>query len=173
MAAEVSEVSGLLDALPIPVAHALQAGQPVAVGGALVGARSCTPPTVRQKDPASGAALEGGAGAVRRWLALYDRATWLMGEPDPHDPRPQRTASKAIDSLFRYEHQMTPRARRNAREALWQRDRPGEPLPTTVPHATHKGPAGCHCTQCRAGWERCRCTACRLARLLNRPAPSA
>jgi len=71
-----------------------------------------------------------GPGAIARWVALLDRAEVLQHEHDVDHPHPtlQRQIARAIDSLFLYEHQMLPGARRDAREYLWQRDR-GEPLP--------------------------------------------
>ena len=100
-----------------------------------------------------------GPGAIAHWVALLDRADALQHEHDADHPRPtlQRQIARAIDSLFLYEHQMLPAARREARESLWQRDR-AEPLPPP---------------DVRAQWEWCRCRRCLLARITQRPAVAA
>jgi hypothetical protein len=95
-----------------------------------------------------------GNGAVCRWVQLLDRAESLMRDADPNDPFAQRTAARAITSLFLYEHQMTARARRRAREEVWRRDRPNEPLPQV---------------SVRQEWEVCRCRTCLVERVLGRP----
>jgi len=98
-----------------------------------------------------------GPGAIARWIALLDRAEGMQQHAhDADHPHPtlQRQIARAIDSLFLYEHQMLPAARRAAREVLWQRDR-AEPLPSE---------AIC------AAWVQCRCRRCLLARLTQRPA---
>jgi hypothetical protein len=95
-----------------------------------------------------------GDGAMRRWVELLDRAEALMREGDPNDPCAQRTAARAITSLFLFEHQMTGGARRQARAYVWLRDRPDVPLPNA---------------SVRREWERCRCRTCRVERTLGRP----
>jgi hypothetical protein len=95
-----------------------------------------------------------GAGAVDRWIALLDRAEQLRRDSRSDHPTVERQIARAIESLFLYEHQMLPAARRQARAYLWQRDRT-EPLPPS---------------QQRTEWERCRCRKCLLARLMQRPA---
>jgi hypothetical protein len=95
-----------------------------------------------------------GAGAVARWVALLDRAEQLRRDSPSDHPTVERQIARAIESLFLYEHQMLPAARRQARAYLWRRDRT-EPLPPS---------------QQRAEWERCRCRKCLLARLMLRPA---
>src|SRR5258708_39873739 len=95
-----------------------------------------------------------GEGAMWRWVELLDRAEALMREGDPNDPCAQRTAARAITSLFLYEHQMTGRARRRAREYLWLRDRPDVPLPEAA---------------IRQEWKRCRGRTCFVERVLGRP----
>jgi hypothetical protein len=94
-----------------------------------------------------------GDGAVGRWVDLLDRAEALMREGDLNDPCAQRTAARAITSLFLFEHQMTGRARRRAREYMWLRDRPDVPLPQA---------------SIRREWKRCRCRICRVERVLGR-----
>ena len=99
-----------------------------------------------------------GPGAIARWIALLDRAEDMQQHAhDADHPTLQRQIARAIDSLFLYEHQMLPAARRAAREVLWQRDR-AEPLPAE---------AIC------ASWVQCRCHRCLLARLTQRPAIAA
>jgi hypothetical protein len=102
-----------------------------------------------------------GPGAIARWIALLDRAEGMQHKHNadhPHlHPTLQRQIARAIDSLFLYEHQMLPAARREARETLWQRDR-AEPLPPS---------------EARAQWEWCRCRRCLLARITQRPAVAA
>lgn len=110
-----------------------------------------------------------GPRAVQQWIDLLDRAEALMTglNPDnPGDPNPQRTASKAFDSLVLYEHQMTPTARRQAREQVWLRDHPGQQLPAVATHPPAKRPDVplCLCSLCREEWELCRCNTCRLTR---------
>jgi hypothetical protein len=94
-----------------------------------------------------------GTGAIRRWVDLLDRAEALIGDADPEDPFAQRTAGRALASLFLYEHLMTPRARRRAREYVWRRDRRDQPLPEWTS---------------RQEWGRCRCRRCVLERVLGR-----
>lgn len=88
-----------------------------------------------------------GMGAVHRWVALLDAAEASMSSASPHDQAAQRSASRQIDALFRYEHQLTPVARRRARELVWRRDRPHTPLPPI-----------------RGEWEACRCGVCAYER---------
>jgi hypothetical protein len=103
-----------------------------------------------------------GPGAIARWIALLDRAEDMQQHahdaehPHLHSTL-QRQIARAIDSLFLYEHQMLPAARREARESLWQRDR-AEPLPPS---------------DVRAQWEWCRCRRCLLARITQRPTVAA
>jgi hypothetical protein len=119
-------------------------------------------------------AQQGGAGAVRRWIALLDAAEAAIYEVDPANPVAQRSAGKRIESLFLFEHQMTPEARRLAREAVWRRDNPGKSLPARL-HLPTVAPAepGCVCATCRVRWERCACRACRLALTRERSGPRA
>lgn len=64
-----------------------------------------------------------GHGAVARWLALHDRAGELRAALRPGDGVGERQALRAIRSLFLYEHQLLPATRRQARAAVWRRDR--------------------------------------------------
>lgn len=82
-----------------------------------------------------------GQGAVARWLALHARARQLRAALPPGDDVGEHQARRAIRSLFLYEHQLTAKARRQARTALWRRDR-AEPLPNFAE---------------RSRWARCRC----------------
>ena len=91
-----------------------------------------------------------GVRAADRWIALLDQAEQLRGHPDAYQRKPTSPqVGKAIDSVFAYEHQLTPPTRKLARERLWLRDRPGEPLPAK-----------------RESWVFCRCRECRRARQL-------
>jgi len=85
-----------------------------------------------------------GEGATARWAALHDRARDLRAALRPGDVVGERQARRAVRSLFLYEHQLTPRARRRARTLLWARDRPGEAPPFAE----------------RVRWARCRCAGC-------------
>jgi hypothetical protein len=80
-------------------------------------------------------------------MGLLDAAEVAIRSASPHDPVGQRNAGRKLDALFAYEHEMSPVARRRAREAVWQRDRPHEPLPPI-----------------RGEWEACRCRICRYER---------
>ena len=91
-----------------------------------------------------------GVGAVQRWVGLLDAAEQAMYSASTNDPTGQRSAGRVIEALFAYEHEMTPLARRHAREHVWRRDRPDEPLPAS-----------------RAEWEACRCRICRYERRLG------
>ena len=77
----------------------------------------------------SGGTPRVGPGAVQRWVDLLDAAERGLCWADPHDANAQRTAGRRIESLFLYEHQMTPPARRRARETVWSRHHPGQYLP--------------------------------------------
>jgi hypothetical protein len=114
-------------------------------------------------------AQQGGTGAVRRWIALLDAAEVAIYQVDPADPVAQRSAGRRIESLFLFEHHMTPEARRLAREAIWRRDHRGKSLPGRL-HQPTVAPAepGCVCATCRVRWERCNCRACRLALIRER-----
>lgn len=149
----------LLAAPPRPLVQRRADGEPLHLAGSL--------PTGLRKHTAE--TPVDGPRAVQHWIALLDRAEALMAGPDPTDPgdpNPQRTASKALDSLVLYEHQLAPSARRQAREQVWLRDHPGRCLPTTAAHAPNVRPDEplCLCLLCREEWEQCRCNACRLAR---------
>ena len=85
-----------------------------------------------------------GTGAVARWIALYDRASTLRATRRPGDGVATRQAQRAIRSLFLYEHQLAPKTRRQARTALWRRDR-DQALPSFGE---------------RTRWARCRCSHC-------------
>jgi len=85
-----------------------------------------------------------GTGAIARWMGLYDRAEQLRRTAAQQDPCVRRQVLKAIESLFLYEHQMLPHARRQARERLWLRDQT-TPLP---PEGTREEWGLCHCRPC-------------------------
>jgi hypothetical protein len=119
-------------------------------------------------------APQGGPGANRRWIALLDAAETAIYQVDPADPVAQWSAGRRIESLFVFEHQMTPEARRLAREAVWRRDHPGKSLPGRLHLPTVAPPEpGCVCVTCRMRWERCNCRVCRLALIRGRSASPA
>ncbi len=94
-----------------------------------------------------------GTEAIATWAALLDRAETAMQSGDLDDPYAQRTASRLLDSVYLFEHQMSPEARRLAREFVWLRDH-DEPLPPVAE---------------RLHWERCLCRGCLVERVLHRP----
>lgn len=98
---------------------------------------------------------EAGTGAVNRWIALLDQAEHLRAIADPHSPMGLRQASRAIDSLFAYEHQLIPTSRRAAREKLWRRGHVGQDFPATYPD-----------------WHLCRCRQCLFERRHLRSLPT-
>jgi hypothetical protein len=100
-------------------------------------------PPPRQTGYRSETPIEG-EGAVERLIALHDRARTLRAALRPEDGVGARQVQRAIRSLFLYEHQLTPRTRRQARTVLWCRDR-AEELPPFVE---------------RVRWARCRCPDC-------------
>lgn len=98
-----------------------------------------------------------GTEAITTWVALLDRAETAMQSGDQDDLYVQRTASRLLDSVYLYEHQMLPEARRLAREFVWLRDH-DEPLPPASE---------------RRHWERCLCCGCLVERVLHRPSVEA
>lgn len=131
-----------------PTRHPL--ALPHAKGGSLTSPRPSSPCAIH---------------SIAEWIALFDCADHLMRGGDLHEPFPQLAARKALDLLVRYEHQMTAQARRRAREALWQRDHPADPLPGADADAHDAMDPCCHCARCRVEWEHCRCSHCRLLRV--------
>ena len=102
----------------------------------------------------SGETPTDGTLAIATWVALLDRAEAAMDASADDAQYSQRTASRYLDSLYLYEHQMTPLARRLAREYVWLRDR-DEPLPLDAERL--------------ATWERCQCRRCCIGRICQRP----
>jgi hypothetical protein len=115
-------------------------------------------PQVARSSPASAPSSEeetpiDGPGAVAYWLGLVDRAQALQAQAldaNPLHPVLERTARRALRSVLLYEHQITPRARRQARQTLWRRQHTG-PLPPL---------------EVLLKWERCQCLPCQQARAL-------
>jgi len=98
-----------------------------------------------------------GSATVRQWVALLDQATDLLAESDPEDPHYQRqVVAPAITALYRCEHLLDGASRRQARETVWRRERPREPLPEDAT---------------RREWAQCRCSRCRYLRLIAAPQP--
>ncbi len=110
-----------------------------------------------RRQPLTGETPTDGTEAVIIWVALLDRAETAMQSGDLDDPYVQRNASRLLDSMYLYEHQMTPEARRLAREFVWLRDH-DEPLPPVAE---------------RVHWERCLCRGCLVERVLHRPSADA
>jgi hypothetical protein len=116
-------------------------------------------PQVARSSPASTSSSEEGTpldapGAVAYWLGLVDRAQALQAQAlaaNPLHPVLERTARRALRSVLLYEHQITPRARRQARQTLWRRQHTG-PLPSL---------------EVLLRWEQCQCLPCRQARALG------
>jgi hypothetical protein len=94
-----------------------------------------------------------GPGALEDWLGLVDHAQALQAQAlaaTPVHPVLERTARRALRSVLLYEHQITPRARRQARQALWRRQHTGS-LPSL---------------EVLLKWEQCQCLPCQQARAL-------
>jgi len=92
-----------------------------------------------------------GPGAVENWLGLVVHAQVLQAQAlavNPLHPVLERTARRALRSVLLYEHQITPRARRQARQTLWRRQHTG-PLPAleVLPKWER-----CQCPQCQQAW---------------------
>jgi hypothetical protein len=90
-----------------------------------------------------------GPHAVQNWLDLHDHAQLLRKTVDLSQPHLRRQLRQAVASLFLYEHQLTERARRQARLALWDRDHASIPFPS---HPSHL-----------LVWSQCRCPRCQPA----------
>lgn len=90
-----------------------------------------------------------GPHAVQNWLDLHDRAQLIRKTGDLSQPHLRRQLRQAVASLFLYEHQLTERARRQARLALWDRDYASIPVPS---HPSHL-----------LVWSQCRCPRCQPA----------
>jgi hypothetical protein len=87
-----------------------------------------------------------GEEAAGRWLDLYDHAIELRARLCPGDIVQTRNVRRALRSVLLYEHQITPKARRLARLALWSRSHSG-PLP---PFAVRVRWGQCQCARCQA-----------------------
>jgi hypothetical protein len=116
-------------------------------------------PQVTRSAPTSAASSEeetplDGPGAVANWLGLVDHAQALQAEalaPKLLHPVLEQQARRALRSVLLYEHQITPRARRQARQSLWRRQDTG-PLPPL---------------EVLLKWERCQCLPCQQARAMT------
>ena len=92
-----------------------------------------------------------GPGAVENWLGLVDHAQALQAQAlaaSPLHPVLERTARRALRSVLLYEHQITPRARRQARQTLWRRQHTGPLPPIEVLLKWEQ----CHCLPCQQAW---------------------
>lgn len=119
----------------------------------------CSSPTTAASEEETPA---DGPGAAENWLGLVDHAQALQAQApaaQPLHPVLEHQARRALRSVLLYEHQITPRARRQARQALWRRQHTG-PLPPLEVLLT---------------WERCQCLPCQRARAVMpgvEPAPA-
>jgi transposase InsO family protein len=91
---------------------------------------------------------------IRRWIALLDQVERCISSPNAAHPETQELVASALDTLFAFEHGLTPAERRQAREEAWRRDRGADSLPGEDK---------------RMEWEHCRCRACAIAAGLGRP----
>jgi hypothetical protein len=86
-----------------------------------------------------------GEEAAERWLDLHDHAVELRAQLRRGDVVQTRNVRRALRSVLLYEHQITPRARRLARLALWSRTHSG-PLP---PFSVRVRWGQCQCARCQ------------------------
>jgi hypothetical protein len=115
-------------------------------------------PQAARSFPASAASEEetplDGPGAVTNWLGLVDHAQTVQAQAlaaSPLHPVLERQVCRALGSVLLYEHQITPRARRQARQTLWRRQHAG-PLPLL---------------EVLLKWEKCQCLPCQHARAMT------
>jgi len=87
-----------------------------------------------------------GEEAAERWLDLHDHAVELRAQLRPGDITQTKIVRRALRSVLLYEHQITPKARRLARLALWSRTHSG-PLP---PFSVRVRWGQCQCAHCQA-----------------------
>jgi hypothetical protein len=100
-----------------------------------------------------------GEEAAQRWLDLQDHAVELRAQLRPGDIVQTKNVRRTLRSVLLYEHQITPKARRLARLALWSRTHSG-PLATvrgsralgtlpmrSLPGHCRPGTAGGHCAR--------------------------
>jgi hypothetical protein len=87
-----------------------------------------------------------GEEAAERWLELHDHAVKVRAQLSPGDIVQAKNVRRALRSVLLYEHQITPKARRLARLALWSRTYTG-PLP---PFSVRVRWGQCQCARCQA-----------------------
>lgn len=87
-----------------------------------------------------------GEEAAERWLDLHDHAVELRAKMCPSDVVQTKNVRRALRSVWLYEHQITPKARRLARLTLWSRTHSG-PLP---PFSVRVRWGQCQCARCQA-----------------------
>jgi hypothetical protein len=87
-----------------------------------------------------------GEEAAERWLDLHDHAVELRAQLRPGDVVQTKIVRRVLRSVVLYEHQITPKARRVARLALWSRTHSG-PLP---PFSVRVRWGECQCARCQA-----------------------
>jgi|GEM_PF-2416532 len=86
-----------------------------------------------------------GEEAAELWLDLHDHAVELRAQVRPGDMVQTKIVQRGLRSVLLYEHQMTPKARRLARLALWSRTHSG-PLP---PFSVRVCWGQCQCARCQ------------------------
>jgi hypothetical protein len=87
-----------------------------------------------------------GEEAAERWPDLHDHAVELRAQLHPDDIVQTKNVRRALRSVLLYEHQITPKARRLTRLALWSRTHTG-PLP---PFSVRVRWGHCQCPRCQA-----------------------
>jgi hypothetical protein len=87
-----------------------------------------------------------GEEAAERWLDLHDHAVEVRAQLRPGDIVQTKVVRRALRSVLLYEHEITPKARRLARIALWSR--------------THNGPLPPFSVRVR--WGQCQCARCQV-----------
>ncbi len=86
---------------------------------------------------------------IAAWVGLVDQLEAAHAATSAHDPTAERSVTPLVDAMEAGLHALQPDECVWAREYLWLRDHPDEPLP----------PAGD-----RAWWRACPCRHCRLDR---------
>ena len=86
---------------------------------------------------------------ITAWVALVDQLEAAQESTSAHDPTAERSITPLVDAMEAGLHALQPDERVWAREYLWLRDHPNEPLPPAAE---------------RAWWRACPCRLCRLDR---------
>lgn len=86
---------------------------------------------------------------IAAWVHLVDQLEAAHAATSAHDPTSERSVTALVDAMYAGLHALQPEERVWARECLWLRDHPDEPLPPA---------ADC------AWWSECPCRLCRFDR---------